>query len=149
LSVIYYHQKENNMSNYNPYGGLGATIGVGLTNPVQSESSNTGFLPYNYTSGGDITAILIHLQMAVILVVISLIVSVIYLQLMKAFTKPLIYIGMGFTLLLFIASAIYAIAFTKNIFGIIISLLFVVLLGLYFWSIRNRIPFAVEVIKNE
>jgi hypothetical protein len=128
--------------------GLGAIIGVGLMKEVPEPDSHTGFLPYNTTNGGDPHALVLHIEIAAILVVISLIVSIIYLQLMKMYTKALIYIGMGFTLALFIGIAIWSALQGGGLYGTIISAIFVLILAFYFWTIKNRIPFAVEVIKS-
>jgi len=67
--------------------------------------------------------------------------------LMKVFTKPLVYFGIGFTLLSF-AALVALMAITRNIIGAVIFGIFFLILCFYYWTIRNRIPFAVEVIKS-
>jgi len=59
----------------------------------------------------------------------------------------LIYIGIGFTIATFIGLAVYS-ALVRNIIGAILLGVFALFAIFYFYMIRNRIPFAVEMIKS-
>jgi len=129
------------------FGIIGTIIGVGLKAGPVSEDDYQGFLPFNITRGGDFMAIAKDIQMVAILVAVSLLLSIAYLQLMKSFTAPLIYIGIGFTVLSFVSVAVYWF-YVGNLIGAIIFAIFAVVVIVYFFMIRSRIPFAVEMIKS-
>lgn len=64
---------------------------------------------------------------------------------MKAFPKAMIYIGMGFTLLLLIAQAAYCFVRALYIPGAILAT-FTLVFALYLFAMRSRIPFAIQMI---
>jgi len=129
------------------FGGIAAIIAVGLSKDVPNQEDYSGMLPYDFTAGGELSSIVHYIEMVAILICVSLVVSFLYIQLMKRFTAALIYIGMGFSLLSFFALAIYYGTF-GNIVGAVIMGIFTLLLAFYYFTIRSRIPFAVEMIKN-
>eukprot|EP01123_Difflugia_compressa_P003737 TRINITY_DN15039_c0_g1_i1.p1 TRINITY_DN15039_c0_g1~~TRINITY_DN15039_c0_g1_i1.p1 ORF type:complete len:438 (+),score=15.59 TRINITY_DN15039_c0_g1_i1:177-1316(+) len=87
------------------------------------------------------------IEMLLILMVISLLLSIVFLELMKKFTYPLIYFGIGFTILLWLAMTV-ACAIYHNIAGAVIFGIFTILSIVYFIAIRSRIPFAVIMIRS-
>jgi len=77
----------------------------------------------------------------------SFLFSLFYLQLMKAFPKALIYLGMAMSLALFSAMAIFCFTLHEIAIGVLLLLLAGVYAIYLFW-VRHRIPFAVEMISN-
>jgi len=123
--------------------GIGVIIGLGLSTTPTADS--VMFLPEWLVSLNDESTR--FFGMCGVLILISFVLSIIYLQLMKCIPKALIYMGIVFNVLTLLAGAIYF-GITGNIVVSVIMGIFCLLFIIYFFFARSRIPFAVEMIKS-
>jgi len=79
--------------------------------------------------------------------VVSVIMAGLWLLMFQHFAKQLIYVSLCFSVLFTLAIAVASFAL-GNWIGGIIFLVFAGLSALFFWLWRNRIPFAVEMLKT-
>jgi len=120
--------------------GIGIILGYGLTLP---NDTSRGFLPHEYTDGN----VTDEVAQLAILAGVAVFLSVAYMQFMKAFPRPLIYMGIVFNIGVMVAASIYFFV-ANQIFAAVILLIFTVISVIYFIAIRKRIPFAVEMITS-
>jgi len=120
--------------------GVVAIIIIGL----MTTPSGQGFVPATITDSNKFG---IFVGMVASLTGVAILVSTVWLQLMKMFAAPMIYLGIAMSVLSFFATAIW-LAVLKIYYGTAIFAISGLLMILYFFLARNRIPFAVEMIKT-
>uniref|UniRef100_A0A6B2L3D2 Choline transporter-like protein n=1 Tax=Arcella intermedia TaxID=1963864 RepID=A0A6B2L3D2_9EUKA len=127
------------------FGGIAAIIGTSI-NQKPSAEDYQGFMPYNWTAG-DISHFISYFELIGLLVISSFVLSALYLFLLKTFTKPLIYLGIGFNIAVFFGMAVVS-GIYGNYASAVITTIFGVFIALFYFSIRSRIPFAIEMIRS-
>eukprot|EP01127_Copromyxa_protea_P013139 TRINITY_DN3497_c0_g1_i1.p1 TRINITY_DN3497_c0_g1~~TRINITY_DN3497_c0_g1_i1.p1 ORF type:complete len:440 (-),score=86.80 TRINITY_DN3497_c0_g1_i1:71-1348(-) len=115
------------------FSGICVILGLGLTKPDVPPEDRL----FNFSVE--------VVELLGILVGTAFLFSVLYLQLLRAFPRPMIYFGMGVSVLLFGVQAGYCF-YQQNYFAGSLIIVFTVLYVLYLFLVRSRVAFAVEMI---
>jgi len=121
--------------------GFGASIKL----DCNSVGRHDGFLMSCEVAKGDYHSIMPFVYLVAALAGTAIVLSVIYLQLLRAFPTGMIYAGIFLTIASSIGFAIF-LGFKHYYVGAVIFGIWALFLVVYFFIIRSRIPFAAEMI---
>jgi len=129
--------------------GVIALISYSSTVPLDCPSNNGtyGFLGVPCNVGqGDTTDILPIVYFVGICAAISIVFAAVYINLLRKFTNVMVYLGIGCTIATNIGFAVYCGLVLQSIGGAVFFGIMAAFLALYFFLIRSRIAFAIEML---
>jgi len=126
--------------------GLVAIIVVGNVQGVDCNTYN-GFIGSCATATSGLSNNVVNLiEVCGVLAAATIVFMAIYIQCVRMFPAAMVWIGIGLNIAAFVAGAIYS-GFSNQIAGAIVFGIMAAFLCLYFFLVRSRIAFAIEVLR--
>jgi len=126
--------------------GLFVIIGFGNATPVQCDNWNGWLFSCNFGQG-DFSSAYPYLYVTATLAATAIILAGVYLQLLRAFPLVMIWAGIFLNCAAAVGFAIY-LGVNQVIWGAVVFGIWALFIIIYFFIIRSRIPFAVEMIRT-
>lgn len=127
--------------------GLGVLIGFGANLKLDCGPNGhySGWLLSCDLAKGNLQQAMPYIYICAALAGIAIVLSLVYLQLLRLFPTAMIYAGIFLTLATAVGFAIY-LGMNKSVVGAVVFGIWALFMVIYFFMIRSRIPFAAEMI---